>query len=58
MGEKVTGLVISSAGTALIEMLEMVAMRGMGVIHTLAMPGKVVRLATVKAIRPISMIKS
>ena len=53
-----TGLVISSAGTALIEMLEMVAMRGMGVIHTLAMPGKVVRLATMKAVRPISMIKS
>ena len=53
-----TGLVISSAGMALTEMLEMATMRGMGVIHTLVMPGKVVRLATMKAVCPISMIKS
>ena len=58
MGKKVIGLVISSDGTALTEMLEMATMRGMGVIYTLAVPGKVVRLATVMAIRPISMIKS
>jgi len=43
---------------ALTEMLEMATMRGMGVIYTLAVPGKVVRLATVKAVHPISMIKS